>query len=193
MAGMARTQREAGEQEPRLTAVPTPAPAAVARVIALQRSAGNQAVAQLLRYKGGSQDELLELVLRGAALAANDAMAAIRAAQDEKEASKRFADIKPQLHARLDEALQLAGQSKGFKGADDLFQSAGALVALAEERKLTGGGTLAKKLEALAAALEKRGYHRPTAAAKPQAPRDIGNRGQARAATLGLGGAGGAV
>src|SRR4051812_27784652 len=122
MAGMAWTQREAPEEEGRLAPVAAPRAApAPAQVLALQRGAGNQAVAKLLRYKGGgTQDELLELVLRGAAIDAHEASAAVRGAKDRAEARKRFSDVKTQLIDRLDEAIQLAGTAGGkaaFNGA----------------------------------------------------------------------------
>ncbi|WP_028066215.1 hypothetical protein [Solirubrobacter soli] len=185
MAGIARTQQELGEQEPVLSPVVAPVPHAVANVISLQRSAGNQAVAQLLRFKDGG--ELLELTLRGAALDASDAAHYIRAAKDNKDARKKVDDYRNQLYPRLDEALALVGDAKPpFKGADDLFIALADLVASMQERKLSGHGLIDKKADALAGALAKQGYKRPAAVAKPQAPQDIGNTGQTRAVTLGL-------
>src|ERR1700755_1407314 len=98
MAGTARTQRDAVEQETAPRPATQPALAPAARVISLQRSAGNQAVGQLLRLKAGERDDLLELVLRGAALDAFDAAHNVEGAKDRKAATKLADDAKHQLY-----------------------------------------------------------------------------------------------
>jgi hypothetical protein len=164
-----------------------------AHVLALQRSAGNAAVGRLLRERAPQKDELLSLTLRWAALRAHEARQGLKDVK-RKDGRDRFAAITDELVVQLDEALLQAPQAgrAAFKDADALFESAIALVKLAQERKWSGAKRLEEKLSALNKRLQEHGYKFPlekVTDAKLATPPEPSSRDLARATRLGVGAA----
>jgi hypothetical protein len=175
-----------------------------AQVVALQRTAGNSAVAQLVRapaaapllhrdaIRAKQPDELLVHVLRGAAFRVHEARLVLGGKQGD-DAAKRFGAEKADLIAQLDEALLLIAKTppsrSAFAAASSLFGSATRFVEQAESRAWPGAAALRDKLAELRAALQTHGYKFPEEAVrtgKTEEPRERERGDLVRAVRLGF-------